>query len=97
MCSIFLLASKLEDIHNIHIIANKHYTSYQWHSQGGAHALPTYIVLCPSKMFFIKSSKIATIILPYCLELRPVSYKRLVSFRGWGKQHYNKNKRRVSN
>ena len=33
----------------------------------------------------------------YCLELRPVSYKRLVSFSGWGKQHYNKNKRWVLN
>ena len=34
---------------------------------------------------------------PYCLELRPVSYKCLVSFSGWGKQQYNKNKCRVSN
>ena len=34
---------------------------------------------------------------PYCLELWPVSYKRLVSFRGRGKQHHSKNKCRVSN
>ena len=28
----------------------------------------------------------------YCLKLRPVSYKHLVTFSGQGKQHYNKNK-----
>ena len=35
--------------------------------------------------------------IPYCLKLRPVSYKCLVSFSGWEKQHYNKNERLVSN
>ena len=34
---------------------------------------------------------------PYCLELRPVSYKRLVPFSRGGIQHHNKNKCRVSN
>ena len=35
--------------------------------------------------------------IPQCLELWPVSYKRLVLFRGREKQHYNKNKCQVSN
>ena len=35
--------------------------------------------------------------IPQCLELWPVSYKRLVSFSGREKQHYNKNKYCVSN
>ena len=35
--------------------------------------------------------------LPYCLKLRPVLYRCLVSFSGRGKQHYNKNKCWVSN
>ena len=34
---------------------------------------------------------------PYCLELRPVSYKRLVPFSRGGIQHHNKNKCQVSN
>ena len=47
-----------------------------------------------SKLYYsLKHTNINYI--PYCLGLRPVSYKRLVSFSGRGKQHYNKNKRRV--